>query len=302
MNPEDKVKKLINESDVTTSSDTDKRILAGALEHLGKLKQKNSVGSQPNIWRTIMKSKTSKMAAAAVIIALVVLGLLEFIGTEKTSGVVWAEVVRKVGASRGLIVRCTDLSPSSEDDYSITYTSPTYCRKDFYKDGRIIRTGYVDFTDSDTDTLTDVFHLLKLSMTTTYKKSENGLFLEWRNDWTNPGFLVQAILSGEHRKLGRKTIEGVLCEGIETTDPACFGPLPGEVNNLQAEFRLWVSVETGYPVLYESKMSAEHEGEVWESEIVMNQFQWDVEQDPNIFEPNIPPDYERVKRPGIVEL
>jgi hypothetical protein len=201
-----------------------------------------------------------------------------------------------------LIVRCTDLSPSSEDDYSITYTSPTYCRKDFYKDGRIIRTGYVDFTDSDTDTLTDVFHLLKLSMTTTYKKSENGLFLEWRNDWTNPGFLVQAILSGEHRKLGRKTIEGVLCEGIETTDPACFGPLPGEVNNLQAEFRLWVSVETGYPVLYESKMSAEHEGEVWESEIVMNQFQWDVEQDPNIFEPNIPPDYERVKRPGIVEL
>ncbi len=93
-----------------------------------------------------------------------------------------------------------------------------------------------------------------------------------------------------------------MCEGIETIDPACFGPSPGEVKNLQVEFRLWVSLETGYPVLYESKMSAEHEGEVWESENVMDQFQWNVEQDPNIFEPNIPPDYEVVTSPGIVEL
>jgi hypothetical protein len=249
----------------------------------------------------IMKTRFIKIAAAAVIIALVVLGLFEFIGTEMTSGVVWAEVVKKVGASRGLIVRCTDLGPSSEDDYSITYTSPAYCRKDFYEDGRIIRIGYVDFTNPDTATLTDVFHKLKLHVTTTYKKSENGLFLEWRDDWTSPGFLVQAILSSEHRKLGRKTIEGILCEGIETTDPACFGPLPGEADNLQAEFRLWVNVETGYPVLYESKMSGEHEGQVFESESVMDQFQWDVELDSNIFEPNIPPDYEGVTRPGIVE-
>lgn len=137
-------------------------------------------------------------------------------------------------------------------------------------------------------------------MTTTYKKSENGLFLEWRDDWTNPGFLVQTILSGKHSKLGQKNIEGVLCEGIETTDPACFGPLPEQVNNLEVEFRLWVSTETGYPVLYESKMSGEYEGEVWESESVMDQFQWDVELDPEIFEPSIPPGYEEIIRPGIV--
>jgi len=262
----------------------------------------NSFLLRPNIWRKIMKNRIVKPAVVAVIIVLVVLGLLEFIGAEKTSGVVWAEVVSKVGASRGLIVRCTDLSPSSEDDYSITYTSPSYCRKDFYKDGQIIRTGYVDLTDSDTGTLTDVFHLLKLCMTTTYRKSENGFFLEWRNDWTNPGFLVQNILSAEHRTLGRKTIEGVLCEGIETTDPACFGPVPGDVKNLQVEFRLWVSVETGYPVLYETKMSGEHDSEVWETvESVMDQFQWDVELDSNIFEPNIPSGYEQVTRPGIVE-
>jgi hypothetical protein len=302
MRPADNVNELIKKLQLKASADLDRRVHDDISRALAESEQTESAVIQSNIRRTIMKSPIIKSAAAAVIIVLVVLGLFEFIGSEKTSGVAWAEVVRKLEASRGLIVRCTDLSPSSEDDYSITYTSPTHCRKDFYKDGRIIRTGYVNFTSSDTATLTDVFHKLKLHVTTTYKKNENGFFLEWRDDWTNPGFLVQAILSSEHSKLGQKTIDGVLCECIETTDPACFGPLPGEVNNLQAEFRLWVSVETRYPVLYESKMSAEHEGQVWESESVMNQFQWDVELDPGIFEPNIPPDYEGVTRPGIVEL
>ena len=184
---------------------------------------------------------------------------------------------------------------------SITYTSPRYCRRDFYKDGQIIRTGYVDLTASDTDTLTDDFHTKKFCLITKYKKSENGVFLEWRDDWTNPGFLVQKILSCEHKKLGQKTIEGVLCEGVETTDPAYLDPLPGEVNNLQVEFRLWVGVETGYPVLYESKMSGEHEGQVWESHSITDQFQWNVELDPGIFEPDIPPDYETVTWPEVKE-
>lgn len=262
----------------------------------------NSLLLRPDIWRKIMKNRIVKPAVVVVIIALVVLGLLEFIGAEKTSGVLWADVVSKVGASRGLIVRYTDHSPSCKDDYSIAYTSPTHCRKDFYKDGQIIRTAYVDFTDSDTDTLIDVSHLLKIYQTITFRKSKNGLFLEWHNDWTNPGFLVQKILSAEHRKLGQKTIDGVLCEGIETTDPACFGPVPGDVKNLQVEFRLWVSVETTYPVMYETEMSAEHKGKARKTyRSVMDQFQWDVELDPNIFEPNIPSDYEDFPRPGIVE-
>jgi hypothetical protein len=301
VNPENKIKELIGKSDITIDAQTENRILGDALKHLDILKQQKSPGTGLYSWRIIMKSRIVKLSTA-VVIAVVVLGLFKFFGTDTGSGVVWADVVRKVGASRGLIFRCTNLNLSSGDDYSIAYTSPEYCRKDFYKDGQIIRTGYVDFTASDTDTLTDVFHMKKFCLITTYKKSENGLFLEWRDEWTNPSFLVQSILSAEHSKLGQKTIEGVLCEGIETTDPACFGPLPEKVNNLKVEFRLWVSVETGYPVLYESKMSGEYEGQEWgESESVMDQFQWDVELDPDIFEPNIPPDYEVVTWPEINE-
>jgi hypothetical protein len=302
MKPVDQIENIIKKMTFKAGPEMDKDLWAETSSARNEFSKTILAPGQHNIGRTIMKSPIVKLAAAAVIIVLVVLGLFEFIGTENTSGVAWAEVVRKVQASRGLIFRCTDLSPSNEDDYSIAHTSPTHCRKDFYKDGQIIRTGYVDFTDPDTYTLVDVFHMRKHSLTTKYIKSKYQLFLEWHDDWTNPGFLVQMILSAEHRKLGRKIIEGVLCEGIETTDPACLGPLPEQISNLQVEFRLWVSTETRYPVLFENKMSGESEGEWGESKCIIDQFQWDVELDPGIFEPNIPPDYERITRPGIVGL
>jgi hypothetical protein len=296
MNSADKIKRMFEKAELGINPDADEKVFQDVFQAQQKITTKTP--AEPGIWRIIMKSPIVKLAAAAVIIVAVLLGINQFGGPG--TGVVWAEVARKVEASRGLIFRCTDSPVSDEYDYSIAYTSSSDCRKDFYKDGQIIRTAYVDFTGSDTNTLIDVFHIHKLCMTTTFKKSENGLFLEWRNDWTNPGFLVQMILSGEHSKLGRKAIEGVLCEGIETTDPTCFGPLPGPINNLQVEFRLWVSVETGYPVLFESKMSGEYEGQWDESGCVIDQFQWDVELDSSIMEPNIPPDYERVQRPGVV--
>ena len=241
-----------------------------------------------------MKSPIIKFAAATVIIALVVLGLFELIDTENTSGVVWADVVRKVEASQGSVVRCRETSsfqPSNETDYSITYTSPRYSRKDFYEGGEISHTYYEDFTGSDTVTFTGVYHQHKHYISDTYQKNNNEFFLEQHDQWMNPRYLVQRILSGRHRNLGQKTIEGVLCEGIETTDPAALGPLPGPVSRLEIEFRLWVDVQTKYPVLFESKMSGEAEGKWMSSEWVMDQFQWDVELDPSFLEPNIPPDY-----------
>ena len=45
------------------------------------------------VWRTIMNSRTSKLAAAAAIILAVFLALNFF---DKTSGIVWAEVVKRL--------------------------------------------------------------------------------------------------------------------------------------------------------------------------------------------------------------
>lgn len=234
-----------------------------------------------------MKSPIMRLATAAVVIAGITLGLFEFIGVDSTSDV-WADVVRRVKASRGLIVRCTETSSFVPDEggYAIKYFCPTHSRTDSYKDGSITRSSYSDF---ETRTFTGLYHTRKHCLIATIGTGIDG-FLEKHEDWMNPGYMVETILSCEHTKLEQRIIEGVLCEGIETTDPAFLGPMP-EVDRLEAQLRLWVNAETKFPVLFEWKVNAEAEGEAISSECVMDQFQWDVDLEPSVFEPNIPPDY-----------
>ncbi len=288
MRPAENIKKLIRKLHDTSSAEMDERVLGDVLRALEE-SEKTSALTQPKIRRIIMKSPITKLAVAAVVITVVALGLFEFIGTGSTSSVAWAEVAKKVEASRGLIVRCTENSSflSNEGDYSIKYFCPTHSRTDTYKGGQITDSYYTDF---EAKTYTGVHHTRKHYLSITITPSKGG-FLEKQEDWMNPRYLVQTILSCEHRELGQKTIDGVLCEGLETTDPAIFGSLPGPVSRLDVHFRLWVNAETQYPVLFEWKVDAEAEGQVIANESVMDQFQWDVELDPGIFEPNIPSDY-----------
>ena len=91
MNPEDKIKELINKSDAKTAAGADNRILAGASEHLEKLREKNLAAGGAGIRRIIVKSPIAKLAAAAAIIIAAAIGTLQFFG----STVAWADVVEK---------------------------------------------------------------------------------------------------------------------------------------------------------------------------------------------------------------
>ena len=227
-----------------------------------------------------MRSPITKLAVAAAVIAVGVLGLFEFIGTEGKSGVVWAEVAKKVQASRGVIFRSRDTAPDSRDggpDYTMNYLYSAQLRLDSYKGDQIIKTFYDDF---NTKTVILVDHGHKSYVKMTFEKMEQDDFL------TDPKSFVQRFLSHEHRELGQKTVEGVLCEGIETTDPA-FDGTDHPVDSLMA--RVWASVETGYPVQFEVEV-VRNNGEI-RIEEVADSFQWDVELDESMFEPNIPADY-----------
>jgi len=230
-----------------------------------------------------MKSPITKLAVAAAVITVVALGLFEFIGTGSTSGVVWAEVAQKVQASRGVIFRSKDVAPDSRDggtDHKMNYLSSTQSRYDSHKGDQITKTIYNDY---NTKTVILIDHGHKSYIKRTVERME-------QNDlWRDPKSLVQRFLSHEHRELGRKTVEGVLCEGIETTDPA-FAGADFPVDSLMAQ--VWVNVDTAYPVLLEFEIT----GTVGDNEkvhikAVMDKFQWDAKLDESIFEPNIPADY-----------
>jgi len=91
MNPEDKIKELINKSDAKTAAEVDNRILAGAREHLEKLREKNLAAGGAGVWRIIVKSPITKLAAAAVIVIATLLGIHQI----TAPGIAWADVAER---------------------------------------------------------------------------------------------------------------------------------------------------------------------------------------------------------------
>jgi len=277
--------------DVRASHRTYNRMWDAVLDAHEQSKQKPSAARLTIPGRTIMKSPIVKLAVAAAIIAVVVLGIFEYIGTESRSksGVVWAEVAKKVEASRGVIYRSRDTAPDSRErgpDYTMHYLSNTKWRRDSYKGDQIIKTFYDDY---NTKTVVFIDHGHKSYIKKTFERMEQNDLLR------DPKSLIQKFLSHEHRELERKTVEGVLCEGIETTDPT-FDEANFPVDSLMT--RVWVSVETGYPVLLEFEVIRSiGDNEKVHIKGVVDQFKWDVELDPSLFEPNIPADYMQIEMP-----
>lgn len=287
MNDNQRLEDIINQDlDVRASDETYDRLRDIVLDAHG---HPQDIESATRLIRTrsiLMKNPIAKLALAAAVVAAVLIGIGLFSGSG--SGVVWAEVAQKVQASCGLTLRCTETSSFlDDDDYAIKYFDPTHSRTDSYKDGEIVRTFYDNL---ETMTFTGLFHTHKHYLTRPLGGESEG-FLEKQEDWTNPRYLVGRILSAEHKELGQQMVDGVLCEGLETTDPAVMGPLPGPVERLEVELRLWVDAQTEYPVRFESKMSGKAEGQELASECVMDQFQWDVALDADFMEATIPADY-----------
>lgn len=289
MKPVRDIRKLFQKAAAKTRPGMDQKVLGKILVAHETANHDDSLANRSNRRGIIMKRPIARLAMAAAIIAAVMLGLFEFVSNDGGSGVVWAEVAEKVQATSGLVLRCTASSSSMPDDadYAMKYFTPTRARTDFYKDGEIILTFY---DDVEAATLTHVYHTRKHYLRRQHGGGIEG-FLEQQEDWTNPRYLVGQILSSEHKELGQQEVDGVLCEGLETTDPAVMGPMPGEVERLEVEMRLWVDAATGYPVRFESKISGEAEGEALASECVMDQFQWDVELAPDFMKASIPADY-----------
>jgi outer membrane lipoprotein-sorting protein len=68
----------IKKSSAAISSEMDKKILDGALAAFEKSETTKSADLQPSVWRIIMKSRITKLAAAAVIVVAVVLSVSIF--------------------------------------------------------------------------------------------------------------------------------------------------------------------------------------------------------------------------------
>ena len=103
MRPSDNIEKLIEKLRYKTSAETHDRVLGNVLQALDeKEKQKPGV-NKPDIWRTIMKNTFTKIAAAIVVIAGILIGL-HFAGNPFVATVTFAEVIEPILNARTVVL------------------------------------------------------------------------------------------------------------------------------------------------------------------------------------------------------
>jgi len=294
MNPEDNLKRLINQSQVQTSSKTDERMLSEAFDRIDTMKAKNLRLAGWNLWRIIMKRPITKLAAAAVIVA----GIL-FLSAEPTS-VALAEVAEKVKQFDSLIQRERRIitivgqkEPALVTDVKKYVLTNHGCVEEQYDQrGNLLTTVYLL---KDKQQVINVLHPPKQY----FIIDLNDTALELPGSFNAQGLVEWIVLEQNPVRLGQKEINGRKAEGFEAVNPKAIEEMSRLSNGMlpvgENTWRLWIDVKTKLPV----KIQAEYimgKGPLTNFTEVKVQtetssIEWGAEFDKSIFEPVIPDGY-----------
>jgi len=234
---------------------------------------------QPIVLEYLMKSRISKLAAAAVIILAVFLGLNIF---NDSGGVTWAEVLDNVQKVQTYInrMKMTVQSPEGSQDVDMTfYRSTVYgTRRDSYYKGELISKLYIPAKGNQ-----------GVELVPSAKQYVNAVFTDEQikeiAEKNDPRAIVKEFMCcNRYTKIGQKIIDGIDVEGIEV-DHDEFGKTLFE----KGKGRLWVAVDTDLPVRIE--LEGTSAGGSVQISMIIDGFDWNPGLQASDFEPNIPSDY-----------
>jgi hypothetical protein len=283
MKPENDIKRFYEKAVITTNTKKDAEVFGRVLAS----GQKNTLEINIHIWRIIMNSKITKIAAAVVII----IGVLFFLNHNGSTSVVWGHVGELTADASSVIMHVkrseTFLKGDGEQlNQTVTsdetaYLSTKYgSRTDTFTNNELVQQNY-EIIGQDVDYVIShkqkSYMLFKHSQRDPNKESEKYDIKKWVND----------ILSKDYKKLGSSNIDGIKVEGIEVQ----------ESDIGKGFFRLWVDVKTNLPVRIDIEME-QLIPEIHQHIITkgcIDKFQWNVNLEASIFEPNIPADYKLIE-------
>ena len=249
---------------VETTPDLDKRILDDALTAYKKSKQTTSAKLEPNIWRIIMKSRITKLAAAAVIIIAVMFGINHFGGSIDGATVAWSQVVEQINhytkyKYRQRVVREKGIQVPIMDVYHLNLSQ----RRQEVENGDI---HIIDMRGEDTITV----QLKPAEMKAIVTKATGA------GPRKDPPIIemVKRFEQVSTERLGTKKVNGKTLHG--------FRHKPNKYN----DFTVWVDAKTKLPVEIELKHPQVPQT------IFMDEFEFDFELDTSAFSTDIPDGYE----------
>ena len=248
----DNINELIKKLQLKASADLDARVhddISGALVGYEKTQ---SVRSEPKIRRTIMKSRTAKLTAAAVIAIVVVVGGMPFWPGGSDTGKWWLgppaawgqEILAELDALKGVTCReqtvlvMPDGSEHTSSTWNVLYVSSDSYRRDIY-DGNVLRETQWYVPDGG-DMLQ---HSVRFDLESYFTHSGEGSF-GYRDPLDRMRFYV-GLIDEADRLLGEDTIDGTQCVGFEIS-ASKYGDNP--VDEIDC---IWFDVETKLPVRIE---------------------------------------------------
>ena len=289
----------VNRLHLTASSDLDARVHRSISDALAAHEKTQSVRSESTVWRTIMRGKTAKLAAAAVILTGILVLTSVFVETNKS--IVLAAVLERVEQARAFTYKMDmtmtgSVMPGGKQEIQGTMLiSDEYGVK-----------GEMGIPDPNTGEKvnTEMYILLDpkvmISLMPERKEYQRMEFDDDRLPRVkkvnyDPRETLKRMMDCHYTELGRKELDGIEVEGFETTDPKVSEDLAQGV-----KVTLWADVKTHLPVLWEMETKM---NEQMQLHVIVSDFQWDIPVVASDFEPVIPDDFtlttDNDKRPSM---
>lgn len=246
-----------------------------------------------------MNSKISKLAAAAVIVLAGFLALHFF---DKTSGIVWADVVKRLeDIKTGVYKITTDIKgfPGTPEGYTTHITQDVTLS---YEQSAVRIDSAMQVPGGKRKTRTHILFEERRLVTimpdpkkyieVTISDEQMKKMDEEKGD---PVTLLKAMLEHEYTELGRKKINGVMSWGIEVSDPKLGAKMGSFISGGMFDetvVQLWVDEKNRLPIRIDATGSSK-DGQA-SMETVYDNFQWDIVIEPALLKPEIPDDYELI--------
>jgi outer membrane lipoprotein-sorting protein len=291
---ESEFRKVIDRLNIDTEPNQNHRddLCRQMLNVFNEAKQQSQEPKAPDgvLRRTIMKSRITKLAAAAAIIIAILAGIPFF--STNGSSVALADVLARVEQTGAIM-------------YKMKMTM-TGAKMSGMPDGKqemegtiVISNEYgmkweMKITDPNTGKkMTTEMYIIPeqkvmLSLMPAQKKYmrmefEDDLLNRMKKQNNDPREIIKLLMGCEYTELGRSEIDGIEVEGFKTTDPQYAMGMAEDINTT-----LWVDVKTWLPVLLEMDIKM---NEQMSMKGVVYDYQWDIPVDAGEFKPVIPDDY-----------
>lgn len=247
-----------------------------------------------------MKSKITKLAAAAVILIGVLILTSFFVGTNES--VVLAGVLERVEQVQAYRYKM-DITFTERTNPKMTmiqkikatiivsneYGTKSEMSTKWQKDGGIPNPDL----GKTTTKLRYILPNQKLDVLIKpeqkkYRRTEldDDSLARMKKQNDDPREMMKQMLECEYAEMGRTVLNGIEVEGFETTNPKWTVGMTKDFEDVRV--KLWVDVETWLPVLWESDTTI---NEQMSLHTVFYDFQWDIPVVASDFEPVIPEDY-----------